>query len=83
MQLNNTTKGLTPNFKRKAAAIPFLFMLLVFCLSYPVKAEQITQLADMIVSSQRREQLLQQVPITVNSFKADFLTTIGAQSLAI
>jgi len=63
-------------------ALKSTYILLAISLSYPIKAEQITKLEDIVVSSQRREELLQQVPITVNSFNADFLTTIGAQSLA-
>ena len=58
--------------------------LAYFSISFspPILAEQISELPEIVVSSQRREELLQQVPITVNSFNADFLNTIGAQSLA-
>jgi len=51
-------------------------------ISTSLEAEPITQLADIVVTSQRREELLQQVPITINSFDSHFLSTIGAQSLA-
>ncbi len=47
-----------------------------------IQAEQITKLPELIVTSQHRDELLQQVPITINTFNHDFLTTIGAQSLA-
>ena len=45
-------------------------------------SEPLTELEKIVVTSQRREELLQTVPITVNSYNKDFISTTGAQSLA-
>ncbi|NOR71966.1 MAG: TonB-dependent receptor plug domain-containing protein [Methylomarinum sp.] len=47
-----------------------------------LKAEQLTKLEDIVITSQRREELLQNVPITINSFNKEFIRITGSQTLA-
>lgn len=56
-------------------------VLLVITLDV-VADDQPIQLEDIIVTSQRREQLQQDVPLTDNHYDQQFIQTIGVQSLA-
>lgn len=56
-------------------------MLILLMASQILKSESLIELEDLVVTSQRREQLIQSIPITINSFNDDFITTTGAQSL--
>jgi len=47
-----------------------------------LNAEQLIQLDDIVITSQRREELLQNVPITINYFDKDFIRTTGLQTLS-
>jgi len=62
---------------------PPIYSLLFLCIiSDTLNADTQIELDEIVVTSQRREELLQDVPITINSFNNEFIQTIGAQSLA-
>ncbi len=44
-------------------------------------AEEFVQLEEIIVTAQKREQNLQEVPISVNAFSRDFIDVVGAETM--
>ena len=66
-------------FKRTSLLRGTAAAALLVCVSSPSLAQESFQLEEIIVTAQKREQNLQDVPITVTAYTGDFLEAIGVE----